>query len=107
MEQKIQKAYAAAPKTWLWQLLAAFVVACLLAIVIALVPIRWPGVLRETCQTLGAITTPAALLIIGATLAGMPLRLLAGSPRLYALCALCVLGLEGFLLLGELFPLVV
>ncbi len=67
-------------------LLTPSVVACLLAIVIALVPIRWPGVLRETCQTLGAITTPAALLIIGATLAGMPLRLLAGSPRLYALC---------------------
>ena len=31
MEQKIQKAYASAPKTWLWQLLAAFIVACLLA----------------------------------------------------------------------------
>ena len=31
MEQKIQKAYASAPKTWLWQLLAAFIVVCLLA----------------------------------------------------------------------------
>ena len=31
MEQKIQKAYASAPKTWLWQLLAAFIIACLLA----------------------------------------------------------------------------
>ena len=31
MEQKIQKAYASAPKTWVWQLLAAFIVACLLA----------------------------------------------------------------------------
>ena len=31
MEQRIQKAYASAPKTWLWQLLAAFIVACLLA----------------------------------------------------------------------------
>ena len=29
MEQKIQKAYASAPKTWLWQLLASFIVACL------------------------------------------------------------------------------
>mgnify|MGYP000248024756 CR=1 FL=1 len=28
---KIQKAYASAPKTWIWQLLAAFIVACLLA----------------------------------------------------------------------------
>ena len=31
MEQKIQKTYASAPKTWLWQLLAAFIVVCLLA----------------------------------------------------------------------------
>ena len=31
MEQRIQKACASAPKTWLWQLLAAFIVACLLA----------------------------------------------------------------------------
>ena len=31
MDQKILKAYGAAPKTWLWQLLAAFIVACLLA----------------------------------------------------------------------------
>ena len=31
MEQRIQKAYASAPKAWLWQLLAAFIVACLLA----------------------------------------------------------------------------
>ncbi len=27
---KIQKAYTSAPKTWIWQLLAAFIVACLL-----------------------------------------------------------------------------
>ena len=31
MEQRIQKAYASAPKTWIWKLLAAFGVACLLA----------------------------------------------------------------------------
>ena len=31
MNEKIQKTYASAPKTWLWQLLAAFCVACLLA----------------------------------------------------------------------------
>lgn len=68
-------------------LLTPSVIACLLAIVIALVPARWPATLREACQTLGAITTPAALLIIGAALADMPLRQLAGSPRLFALCA--------------------
>jgi len=31
MNERIKKAYASAPKTWVWQLLAAFVVACLLA----------------------------------------------------------------------------
>ena len=59
------------------------VVACVLSIVLALLPIRWPTLLVSTCQTLGAITTPAALLIIGSTIAGMPLKQLAGSPRLY------------------------
>ena len=44
MEQKIQKAYAAAPKTWLWQLLAAFVVACLLA---------WSGTAVEVSNPTG------------------------------------------------------
>ena len=31
MNERIQKAYASAPRTWLWELLAAFIVACLLA----------------------------------------------------------------------------
>ena len=31
MNEKILKAYASAPKTWIWKLLAAFGVACLLA----------------------------------------------------------------------------
>ena len=31
MNERIKKAYASAPKTWVWQLLAAFIVACLLA----------------------------------------------------------------------------
>lgn len=63
--------------------LSPTVIACVLAIVLALVPVTWPNLLISTCQTLGAITTPAALLIIGSTIAGMPLRQLAGSPRLY------------------------
>ena len=59
------------------------VIACVLAIVIALVPVKWPSLLINTCQTLGAVTTPAALIIIGSTIAGMPLKNLAGSPRVY------------------------
>lgn len=31
MNERIKKAYASAPRTWVWQLLAAFIVACLLA----------------------------------------------------------------------------
>ena len=31
MNERIKKAYASAPKTWVWQLLAAFIVACFLA----------------------------------------------------------------------------
>ncbi len=31
MNEKILKAYASAPKTWTWKMLAAFGIACLLA----------------------------------------------------------------------------
>ncbi len=65
--------------------LSPTVLSCVLAIIIALVPVDWPDLLINTCQTLGAVTTPAALIIIGSTIAGMPLRQLAGSPRLYFL----------------------
>ena len=61
------------------------VLASLAAVVIALLPISWPGVVVSTCQTLGAVTTPAALLVIGSTIAGMPLKNLTGSPRLYVM----------------------
>ena len=44
MNERIKKAYASAPKTWIWQLLAAFVVACLLA---------WSGTAVEVSNPTG------------------------------------------------------
>lgn len=61
---------------------------CLLAMGLALAGIHHAPVLGEALATLGSITTPAALLIIGSSLANMPVRDLLGGPRLWA-CALC------------------
>ena len=61
------------------------VIASVLAAILALLPVTWPAPLVDTCQMLGSMTTPGALLVIGSTLAEVPLRQLAGSPRLYLL----------------------
>lgn len=60
---------------------------CLLAMGLTLAGIHHAPVLGEALATLGSITTPAALLIIGSSLANMPVRDLLGGPRLWA-CAL-------------------
>lgn len=67
-------------------LLTPSVIACATAIVLALLPLDYPSLIVDACQTLGSVTTPAALLIIGSSLADIPLRQLSGSPRLYLLC---------------------
>ena len=41
-------------------------------------------VLGEALDTLGSLTTPAAMLIIGSSLANVPARQLVGGPRLMA-----------------------
>ncbi len=76
-----------------------FVTPCLissvLAILLALFQIKGPAVIGETCSMLGNITTPAALLIIGSTLAEMPVREMFRNGRIYlmALFRLLILPL--------------
>lgn len=67
-------------------LLTAPAISGVIGIIIALTPLQYPTLLIDTCEMLGAITTPAALLIIGSTLAGMPMRQLIGDWRMYAMC---------------------
>ena len=78
MNERIKKAYASAPKTWVWQLLAAFIVACLLA---------WSGTavrvssstgngLEVAGNTLSGIFHPSAKLLLTLGTDGVPYLLL-------------------------------
>jgi predicted permease len=58
-------------------------VASVLAVVIFVLKIKTPAVLADTASLLGRITTPAAMLIIGSTLASIPFKKVFTQWRLY------------------------
>lgn len=58
-------------------------VSCMIAIVLVLLDVHSVPVLGDSLNTLGSLTTPAALLIIGSSLANMPVKQLVGGPRLW------------------------
>lgn len=64
------------------------VVASLLAVAFAIGGWKLPGVITDTIGTIGGITTPGALVVIGISIAKQPLRLVLGSPRIYIMTAL-------------------
>lgn len=64
------------------------VVASLLAVVFAIGGWKLPQVLTDTIGTIGDITTPGALLVIGISIAKQPLRQVLGSPKIYLMTAL-------------------
>ncbi len=78
MNEKIQKAYASAPKTWLWQLLAAFCVACLLAWSGSAVRVSNPtgNGLEVAGNILSGIFHPSAKLLFTLGTDGVPYLLL-------------------------------
>ena len=63
--------------------LSPAIVSCAVAIVCTLLGIHAVPVLGQSLDTLGSLTTPAALLIIGSSLANMPVRDLIGGFRLW------------------------
>ena len=63
--------------------LSPAIVACVIAITCTLLGVHAVPVLGSSLDTLGSLTTPAALLIIGSSLANMPVRDLVGGPRLW------------------------
>lgn len=72
-----------------WKLLVSpCVLASLATLVIALGHIRFPALVGQAVDLLGQVTTPAALLIIGSSLAQLPIRTVAGTPRVWALAVL-------------------
>lgn len=64
--------------------LSPCIVASVAAIALAFAGIHGVPVLGEALDTLGSLTTPAAMLIIGSSLANVPVRQLVGGPRLMA-----------------------
>lgn len=56
---------------------------CVAAVLLTLGGIHYAPILGDALNTLGSITTPAALLIIGSSLANLPVRDLIGGPRLW------------------------
>ena len=54
-----------------------------LAIILALGGWRGPAALGETCQMVGNITTPAALMVIGSSLAEMPVKEMFSNGKVY------------------------
>ena len=71
-----------------WRLfLNPMIVTCLVSIALALLDVHSVPVAGEALEALGSMTTPAALLIVGSSLANMPARQLVGGPRLWACVA--------------------
>jgi len=60
---------------------------------VALLKIPIPAIIGETADLAGRLSTPAALLIVGATLADMPIKSLAGTVRIYIVSVLKLLVL--------------
>ncbi len=71
-------------------LLTPAMLASIASLCMALTRYQGPALLGETFETLGSITTPGALLIIGITLAEMPFREMFNNPRTYLFTLMCV-----------------
>lgn len=67
------------------------VVASFLALVIFLLDIPVPGVISETLGTIGAITTPLSMMILGSLLAGYSLKEIFAEKKLYAVAVIKLL----------------
>ncbi len=63
------------------------ILSCCVAIVLALLGIHNVPVIGSALDTLGAMTTPAALLVVGSQLGNLAPRELVGDARLWASCA--------------------
>lgn len=74
------------------------------ALVMFLLDLRFPGPVLNTLKTLGNVTTPLSMLVIGSTLAGASLKSTFGNWKIYVFGLLKLLVVPGcILLLGSLF----
>lgn len=68
----------------------AGLIAAVICLIMALCKYRGPRILGETFEIIGGITTPGALLIIGAALAQMPVKEMFGSFKAYIITFISV-----------------
>ena len=64
-------------------LISVGTIGSLLAIVIYFLPVTFPDVVTGVCSTVGGLTSPLAMILIGATLAKMPLKKVFNDWRVY------------------------
>ncbi|MCF0145000.1 MAG: AEC family transporter [Eubacterium sp.] len=72
-------------------LLSPIIITSFAAIVLALIKIQVPDVISNPITLLGNITTPASMIVIGASLAAMPFKEMFGDPKIYVLSAIKLL----------------
>lgn len=77
-------------------------ISSILAIVLALFHAEAPALISDTCTMIGNITTPAALMIIGSSLADMPIRQMFNNFRIYlfSLVRLILIPLATYVVFG-------
>lgn len=81
-----------------WQQLASpCIIAAVLALAVALCRLSLPALVGECAAFVGDLTTPLSLLVVGSLLAGLSVKQVFASPRLWALTALRLLVLPALL----------
>ncbi|HWQ71412.1 MAG TPA: AEC family transporter, partial [Desulfitobacteriaceae bacterium] len=71
----------------------------ILAMFLFVFKIDLPGFLGSTLQMVGSITTPLSLIVIGASIAGMPLKEVFNEKTLYPVAIISLFGIPLFILL--------
>ena len=79
------------------QLVSPCIIASLIALAVALLGISLPGFAVECLSFVGNLTTPLSLLVVGSLLAGLPVKRVFASARLWALTAARLLALPALL----------
>lgn len=74
-------------------------IAAVLGLLIALTRIRLPAIIGECVQFVGDVTVPLSLILMGSLLAGLPVRRVFGSVRLWVMSALRLVVMPALLCL--------
>ncbi|MGN0367423.1 MAG: AEC family transporter [Wujia sp.] len=75
------------------KMLNAGIVSSILAIIIYANGIQFPKFIENTCSSVGGLTTPLSMLVLGITLAQLPVKELFNEIRLYPISAIRLVGL--------------